>query len=90
MASLTVAPGSIPTPTPLLRYFHRLDYRDQKSSNPAILFVNYPRLKALPGCFIPSSSSQNKGVINTTVVTGDPEFRKVERLVGIDWLGVKE
>jgi uncharacterized protein len=25
-----------------------------------------------------------------TVVTGDPEFRKVERLVGIDWPGVKK
>jgi hypothetical protein len=25
-----------------------------------------------------------------TVVTGDPEFQKVEGLVGIDWLGGKK
>jgi hypothetical protein len=36
--------------------------------NPRILanpFVNLPLFMAFPGCFIPLSSSQNKGVINT-------------------------
>ena len=32
---------------------------------PPILIVNYPHFMALSGCFIPSSSYQNKGVINT-------------------------
>ena len=64
MVSLTVVPESIPTPTPLQRFFHRLVYRDRKSLFPAVPFVNCPRFNALSGCFIPSTSSQNKGVIN--------------------------
>jgi len=33
---------------------------------------------------------ENKKRENATVVTGDPEFRKVKGLVGIDWLGGKK
>ena len=35
-------------------------------------------------CFALATAIKEKA----TVVTGDPEFRKVEGLVGIDWLGV--
>ena len=37
-------------------------------------------------CFAVATAIKEKA----TVVTGDPEFRKVEGLVGIDWLGVKK
>jgi ribonuclease VapC len=36
-------------------------------------------------CFAVATAVKEKA----TVVTGDPEFRKVEELVGIDWLGGK-
>ena len=37
-------------------------------------------------CFAAATAIKEKA----TVVTGDPEFRKVEGLVGIDWLGGKK
>jgi predicted nucleic acid-binding protein len=37
-------------------------------------------------CFAVTTAIKEKA----TVVTGDPEFKKVDRLVGIDWLGVKK
>ena len=37
-------------------------------------------------CFVVATAIKEKA----TVVTGDPEFRKVEGLVGIDWLGVRK
>lgn len=37
-------------------------------------------------CFAVATAIKEKA----TVVTGDPEFRKVEGLVGIDWLGGKK
>ena len=37
-------------------------------------------------CFAVATAIKEKA----TVVTGDPEFRKVEKLVGIEWLGVKK
>ena len=37
-------------------------------------------------CFAVATAIKEKA----TVVTGDPEFRKVEGLVSIDWLGLKQ